>query len=223
MGRVVVELRSEPWPNAEADLVKALVEAAPEHEVFPGEALRVEREAEAESLRERLPTMSHAERQQAVTQFAARHGPFGGDASRLHVEVERLQAESAAHALLGSLPQLSAAGRIAAVEEYGRQYGRFSDHFERLHRNLVVVDPATAEAVPSEVVAAPIGEFEQVVTIAIPAITGTLANRVVDAAIDWVRRRASRSYQPRAVRIYGPDGEVIREVQITWTRPTLDR
>jgi hypothetical protein len=222
MARIVVEMSGEPWAtfgDEEAELVGALAEVAHEHEVFRAEAFRAAREAEAGSLSERLPAMPPADREQAVARFEARHGPFGHDAFRLRVQVKRLEAESAASALLARLPQLSPAERVAAVEEYGRQYSRLSDEFQRLHQRLAEVDPATAEAVPPEIVA-PFGYFDEVLTIAIPAISGALANRVLDVAIEWVRQRATRTQSAQTVRLYGPEGEVIREVHVSSTGST---
>jgi hypothetical protein len=219
MGRIVVEMYEAASRDEELELVEALAEVANEHEIFRAEAFRAEREADAKGLSARLPTMRSAERMQAIAQFEARHGPFGNDARRLRAEAERFEAESAADALLARLPELSPSERVAAVEDYGRQYSRISDEFRRLHQRLAEVDPPTAEAVPPVDISA-FGFFYDVLMIAIPAISGALADRVLAVAIEWVRHRATRTPSGTIVRVYGPAGEVLREVEFAptdWT------
>jgi hypothetical protein len=57
----------------------------------------------------------------------------------------------------------------------------------------------------------------EVLVIAIPAIVGPLAQRIVDQAIDWVIRRARSMRTRHTVKIYGPDGKAIGTVIVSPT------
>jgi hypothetical protein len=226
MGQIIVEMKgADPWANVdlgadEAELVATLAKVAEDHEVVQPEAYRAEREAEAKSLMERLGEMRDYQRTQAVRAFEERYGPFGRDEiSRLEWEIQRLAAEEEAERLLARLPQLSPSERIAEVEEYGRSYHDWSWEFHRLHRRLAQVDPKTAEAVPPRFASASaLPGFEpEVLMIALPAVTGALANRVVGLAIDWLRKRAKRADSAQTVKLYGPDGKVIDEIRVSPT------
>jgi hypothetical protein len=182
--------------------------------VMSADAFREEREAAAKALRGRLGALSPEQREQAVSGFRARYGPFGNDAFRLEGELHRLAAEEASDRLLAELSSLSPSERIAAVEEFGRRFWRGSPAFQRLHRRLEEVDPVTADAVPEQHVWPSAGVSPDVLSIAIPAISGAFAGRIVDLAIDWARRRVARRSSGQVVRIYGPDGDVVREVSV---------
>jgi len=226
MGQIIVEMKgADPWANVdlgadEAELVATLAKVAEDHEVVQPEAYRAEREAEARSLMERLGEMRDYQRTQAVRAFEERYGPFGRDEiSRLEWEIQRLAAEEEAERLLARLPQLSPSERIAEVEEYVRSYHDWSWEFHRLHRRLAQVDPKTAEAVPPRFASpSALPGFEpEVLMIALPAVTGALANRVVGLAIDWLRKRAKRADSAQTVKFYGPDGKVIDEIRVSPT------
>jgi hypothetical protein len=215
MDTIVVELRGGSVGRAEEEeLIVELSALVGVGVVTSADALRAEREAAATAVRGRLDALSPKQREEAVGTFRARYGPFGNDAFRLEGEVHRLAAEEAADELLAELSTLSPSERIAAVEEFGRRFWRGSPAFQRLHRTLEEVDPVTADAVPTQHVAPSIGVSPDVLSVAIPAFSGAVAGRIVDLAIDWARRRVGRTRSGQVVRIYGPHGDVVREIAV---------
>jgi hypothetical protein len=218
VGRVVVEMSGVEWPGSAADeemeLVSALSEALGEHDVIRAEALRADREAEAEALSRRLPEMAPDARAKAVEEFEVRHPIFGEDRFRLRWRARELDAQEEADALLESMPRLSPSERIAAAEAYGQRFWRGSDEFEALHRRIREIDPETAEAVPPERVHASPAPPPELLTVAISALTGSVAKQAIDLVIEWARRRASREQRHQTVEVYGPDGNVLRSVGV---------
>jgi hypothetical protein len=93
--------------------------------------------------------------------------------------------------------------------------------YKRLLNAVAAVDPVAADRaprVPTRLAEAePFIRTAEVVSLVLPAITGVLADRVVDAAVSWLARRSSRASK-RKVRIYGPDGDVLREIDVAMTR-----
>jgi hypothetical protein len=218
VGRVVVEMSGVEWPGSaaeeELELVSELSATLAEHDVIRSEALRAAREAEAEALRRRLPELTPAERSQAIDEFEARHPVFGDDRYRLRWQAQELEAQEEAEALLARMPELSRSERISELEAYGDRFWRGSDEFAALHRKIADFDPDTAEAVPPQPIHASPAVPPELLTVAISALTGTVAKQAIDLVIDWVRRRAVRSQRYQQVKIYGADGTVIRSVGV---------
>ena len=59
-------------------------------------------------------------------------------------------------------------------------------------------------------------ELAEVVSLVVPTVVGVALDRLVDTVVGWLRRR--RPPIPgtkRIVRVYGPDGKLLKEVQVT--------
>ena len=190
MGRIlvtVIDAGSAAQVEDEEDLVAALGEVAGEYDVVGAAA---QRESQAAAL----------------------------------LESERLAAEEAADALLADFPKFSLPERLARINEYSLRYpGQLA-----LEERLAELDPATLEAARSERLARPALQRgpgarytvrsgaavgHDLVMILVPTMIGPLGQLIVDATVDWVRKRARR--RRTTVRIYGPSGAVIHEVEVS--------
>jgi hypothetical protein len=62
----------------------------------------------------------------------------------------------------------------------------------------------------------PAVELADVVSLVVPTMAGVALDKLVDAVTRWLRRRRTAIPETkRMVRIYGPGGELLKEVQVT--------
>jgi hypothetical protein len=90
----------------------------------------------------------------------------------------------------------------------------------RLYERAIARDPAVESRAPFGAMPRDYGvhysmapEVAHVVSLLAPAATGVLVDRLADAAVGWFRRRRVTD-EPRVVRIYGPSGRLLREVEV---------
>ena len=91
----------------------------------------------------------------------------------------------------------------------------------QLYERAVARDPAIKGRAPSVPMPRDWGvnyslapELAEVVSVVAPAATGVLVDRLTTAAVGWFRRRRRTGDELRVVRIYGPSGRLLREVEV---------
>jgi hypothetical protein len=55
--------------------------------------------------------------------------------------------------------------------------------------------------------------YGDVLSVVLPGAAGVLTTRLVDLTVDWMRRRVPRQ-RLRIVKIYGPDGRLLRRLEV---------
>jgi hypothetical protein len=104
---------------------------------------------------------------------------------------------------------------------FAAEYGRFGWELSDLEWTLEVLK--AEEGGRSLEVTGPIeGDIGEIVKIALPTITGPLATRLINMTIDWARERVKRTQVPETIAIYGPEGQLVRRVEVSWTGEVND-
>jgi hypothetical protein len=91
----------------------------------------------------------------------------------------------------------------------------------QLYERALARDPAVEGRIPTVPMPRDYGvlhsmapEPAEVVSVVAPAVTGVLVDRLTDAAVGWFRGRRRAGDESRVVRIYGPSGRLLREVEV---------
>jgi hypothetical protein len=133
----------------------------------------------------------------------------------------RSKRKADAAALEARLPAMSAADREEAVAAFAAEYGPFGWELSDLEWTLEVLK-AEEEGRSLEATGPIEGDIGEIVKIAIPTITGPLAARLINTTIDWARERVKRTQVPETITIYGPEGQLVRRVEVSWTGEVND-
>jgi hypothetical protein len=59
----------------------------------------------------------------------------------------------------------------------------------------------------------------EVLFVVLPAVAGALTAKITDLAVDWLRRRRTTARRRRWVEILGPDGQVLRTIEVRDDEP----
>ena len=108
------------------------------------------------------------------------------------------------------------AARYAALDD--------GENYASLFHAAGEIDPAAQARAPRSPYehdsrhydAGPLPEIAEVVSLVVPTLVGVALDRLVDVVAGWLRRR--RPAIPgtgQIARIYGPNGELLKEVEVT--------
>jgi hypothetical protein len=128
--------------------------------------------------------------------------------------------EADAAALQARLAAMSAADRAEPVAAFAAKHGPFGNELWRLEAELEELN--AEEGRPQEATGPIEGDIGEIVKIAMPTITGPLAARLINMTIDWARERVKRTQVPETVEIYGPEGQLLRRMEVSWTGDVRD-